>query len=56
MDIEPIKTEHDYNESIKRIEKLWGAKKGTLEGDQLDLLCTFVELYEIKHYPITKTT
>ena len=56
MEIKPINTEHDYNESIKRIEELWGAKKDTLEGDELDLLCTLVELYELKHYPITKTT
>ncbi len=56
MEIKPIKTEHDYNESIKRIEELWGAKKNTLEGDELDLLSTLVELYELKHYPITKTT
>ncbi len=52
MEIKPIKTEHDYNESIKRIEKLWGAKKDTPEGDELDLLCTLVESYEMKHYPI----
>ncbi len=53
MEIKPIKTEHDYNTSIKRIEKLWGAKKDTPEGDELDLLCTLVESYEMKHYPIT---
>ena len=52
MEIKPIKTEHDYNVSIKRIEKLWGAKKDTPEGDELDLLCTLVESYEMKHYPI----
>lgn len=52
MEIRPIKTEQDYNESIKRIEELWGAKKDTPEGDELDLLCTLVELYEIKYYPI----
>ena len=28
MDIRPIKTEQDYNNSIRRIEELWGAKKG----------------------------
>ncbi len=52
MDIRPIKTENDYNDSIHRIEKLWGAKKDTLEGDELDLLVTLVESYEMKHYPI----
>jgi len=52
MDIRPIKTEQDYNNAISRIEKLWGAKKDTPEGDELDLLVTLVESYEMKHYPI----
>ncbi len=52
MNIKPIKTEEDYNNSIKRIEVLWGAKKDTADGDELDLLITIVEPYEIKNYPI----
>lgn len=52
MDIKPIKTEQDYNSSISRIEELWGAKRDTPEGDELDLLVTLVESYEMKHYPI----
>ncbi len=52
MKIKPIKTEHDYNRFIKRIEFLWGAKKNTPEGDEMDLLCTLVESYEMAHYPI----
>jgi HTH-type transcriptional regulator/antitoxin HigA len=31
---------------------LWGANKDSLEGDELDLLCTIVEAYEMKHFPI----
>ena len=52
MDIKPIKTEQDYDEAIKRIETLWGATKDTPQGDELDLLITIVESYEMKHYPI----
>ncbi len=52
MEIKPIKTESDYNESIKRIEELWGSKKDSPQGDELDLLVTLVESYELKHYPI----
>ena len=52
MNIRPIKTEQDYNFALGRIEELWGAKKDTPEGDELDLLVTLVESYEIKHYPI----
>lgn len=53
MEIKPIKTENDYNASLKRIEALWGAKKDSEEGDELDLLCTLVESYELQHYSIT---
>ena len=52
MEIRPIKTEEDYKESLRRIETLWGSKKDTPEGDELDLLVTLVESYEMKHYPI----
>ena len=52
MNIKPIKTEQDYNDSIKRIEELWSAKKDSTKGDELDLLITLVESYEMKHYPI----
>ncbi|RPA68626.1 transcriptional regulator [Cyclobacteriaceae bacterium YHN15] len=52
MNIRPIKTEEDYNNALRRIETLWGAKKYTPEGDELDLLVTLVESYEMKHYPI----
>ena len=52
MEIKPIKTETDYDNSIKRIEELWGATKDSVEGDELDVLCTLVESYEMRHYPI----
>ncbi len=52
MEIKPIKTEEDYYSALQKIEALWGAKKDTLEGDELDLLVTLVEAYEMKHFPI----
>ena len=52
MNIKPIKTEEDYQNSLRRVEQLWGAKKDSPKGDELDLLCTLVEAYEMKHYPI----
>jgi HTH-type transcriptional regulator/antitoxin HigA len=52
MDIRPIKTEKDYDSAISRIEELWGAKKDSPEGDELDLLVTLAESFEMKHYPI----
>ncbi|MEX2512137.1 MAG: transcriptional regulator [Cyclobacteriaceae bacterium] len=52
MDIRPIKTERDYKAAIRRIEELWGVKKDSTEGDELDLWITLVESYELKHFPI----
>lgn len=52
MEIRPIKTEQDYNSALSRFEELWGAKKDTPDGDELDLLVTLVESYEMKHYSI----
>lgn len=52
MNIQPIKTEKDYQAAIDRIEALWGSEKDTRGGDELDLLVTLVEAYEMKHFPI----
>jgi HTH-type transcriptional regulator/antitoxin HigA len=48
MRIKPIKTEEDYQEALKLIEKLWEANPDTPEGDKLDVLTTLVEVYEEK--------
>ncbi|MCK5162763.1 MAG: helix-turn-helix domain-containing protein [Desulfobacula sp.] len=52
MNIKPIKTETDYNETLKETEKLMFAQKDTPEGDRLDVLVTLIEAYEEKHHPI----
>jgi len=52
MEIKPIRTKTDYERTVREIEQLWGARKGTLEGDRLDVLATLVEAYEEKHFPI----
>ncbi len=52
MNISPIKTEQDYEHSLKRISELMDAKADTLEGNELDVLTTLVENYETKHYPV----
>ena len=43
MTIKPIKTERDYQRTLKEIDKLWDAKPNTAEGDRLDVLVTLVE-------------
>ena len=52
MNIKPIKTETDYQSALNEIEKLFGAKPGSSEGDRLDVLITLVEAYEDEHYDI----
>lgn len=52
MDIKPIRTEADYEAVLREIERLFGAKPGTPEGDKLEILVTLVEAYEKQHYAI----
>ena len=52
MEIQPIKTEEDYNQALTEIEQCWGANEGTEAGDKLDILLVLVDDYESIHYPI----
>jgi HTH-type transcriptional regulator/antitoxin HigA len=52
MNIKPIKTKKDYKNALKDIESLMGAKKGTQQGDRLDVLATLVEAYERKTFAL----
>ena len=51
-DLKPIRTEADYDAALAEIERLWGARSGTAEGDRLDILATLIEVYEARHYPM----
>ena len=50
MNIKPIKTQEDYQNTLKRIDILMDAEQNTPEFDELDILVTLVESYEQKHY------
>ena len=50
LDIQPIKTESDYEAALREIERLWNAPHGSPEGDKLDVLATLVEAYEQRYY------
>lgn len=52
MDVTPIKTKRDYHRALKEIEGLMDARRGTPDGDRLDVLVTLVEAWEAKHYPM----
>jgi HTH-type transcriptional regulator/antitoxin HigA len=50
-DLKPIRTEADHERAMAEVERLWGAKSGTPEGDRLDILVTLIEAYEKEAYP-----
>lgn len=52
MAIAPIKSNRDYHRALKEIDRLFGAKPNTPQGDRLDVLVTLVEAWEEKHFPI----
>ena len=52
MNIRPIKTESDYQKALERLEIIFDAKKGTKEGDELDILSILIEKYEKEKFPI----
>jgi HTH-type transcriptional regulator/antitoxin HigA len=52
MNINLIKTENDYNQALERLEVIFDAKKGTEEGDELELLGMLIDQYENEHFPI----
>ena len=52
MNINLIKTENDYNQALIRLELIFDAKKGTLEGEELEILGILIDQYENEHFPI----
>jgi HTH-type transcriptional regulator/antitoxin HigA len=52
MTIKPIKTKKDYQNALERLEAIFDAKKGSSEGDELEVLGILIEKYEDEHFPI----
>ena len=52
MDIKVLKTEADYNQALKRLDKIFHAPADSKEGDEAELLSILIEKYEDDHYPI----
>jgi HTH-type transcriptional regulator / antitoxin HigA len=51
-DVKPIRSNADYEAALKEVERLWGAKLGSRDGDRLDVLATLIDAYEAEHFPI----
>ncbi len=50
MNINLIKTKKDYNQALERLEVIFDAKKGTQDGDELELLGILIERYENENF------
>ena len=51
-EVMPIRSRRDHEAALKEIERLWGAKAGTRDGDRLDVVATLIDAYEAEHYPM----
>jgi HTH-type transcriptional regulator / antitoxin HigA len=49
--IGPIRDDAAHRAAVKEIDRLWGARKGTPDGDRLDVLMTLADLYERSRWP-----
>jgi len=52
MKLKIIKTENDYIQALERLEQIFDAKKGTKQGDELEILGILIEKYENENFPI----
>ena len=52
MNIQPIKSESDYRNGLKRLEVIFDAAIGSPESDEADVLSLLIDEYEKKHYLI----
>ena len=52
MNIAPIRNEKDYQKALERLEDIFDAKKGTEQGDELEILSILIDQYENDNFPI----
>lgn len=52
MNLKPIKTKKDHQQALDRLDVIFDAKRGTPEGDELEILGILIEQYENEHFPI----
>ncbi len=52
MKIAPIRNEKDYQNALKRLELIFDAKKGSVKGDELEILSILIDRYENENFPI----
>ena len=52
MEWKVIKTAKDYQQALRRMELIFDAKKGSRQGDELELLSLLIDNYEQEKFPI----
>ena len=52
MNIKPIRTKKDYDQALARLEVIFDSKRGTDEGDELEILGMLIENYENENFPV----
>ena len=52
MNIAPIRNETDYQNALQRLEIIFDAKRGTENGDELEILSILIDKYENENFPI----
>ena len=52
MKFKPIKTKKDYLQALNRLEEIFDAKRGTPEGDELEIFGMLIDQYENETFPI----
>lgn len=51
-DVKPIRSAEDHEAAMAEVERLWGSKSGTPDGDRLDVLATLIDAWEADHFPM----
>lgn len=51
-EVKPIRSKADYRAAVAELGRLWGAKRGTRDGNRLDVLATLIDAYEAEQDPI----
>ena len=50
--IKPIRNEQDYQAALAALKSVWGSRRGTPEGDRLDVLATLIDAWETENEPM----
>ncbi len=50
MNISPIRSDDDLRAAFKQLERVFQAKEGTPEADEMEILVTLIEAYERKQF------